>query len=188
MSLFPQTSLSPPPPFSQREVTTSSSGYGICYNVHIQNIGWQGWRCNGAMAGTTGESLRIEALAVHVLMPHNRTARFCIRGHIQNIGWQGMRCERLDYYGGEYGRDLVIGTTGQALRLEAVRFSFMNCYCADLRAVAHVQNIGWQQPFVGDDITIGTTGQSLRFRGCRAPIDQLLNQIWGNVNEQITRS
>jgi hypothetical protein len=32
------------------------------YRVHVQNIGWQEWKKLGQMAGTTGQSLRLEAI------------------------------------------------------------------------------------------------------------------------------
>ena len=34
----------------------------LCYEVHVQNIGWQGKKKDGETAGTTGKSYRIEAV------------------------------------------------------------------------------------------------------------------------------
>lgn len=34
----------------------------LCYEAHVQNIGWQGKKKAGEMAGTTGKSYRIEAV------------------------------------------------------------------------------------------------------------------------------
>ena len=34
----------------------------LCYEVHVQNIGWQGKKKAGETAGTTGKSYRIEAV------------------------------------------------------------------------------------------------------------------------------
>src|ERR1044072_6656951 len=40
----------------------------VCVNAHVQNIGWQGWRCGRSgwpvEVGTTGQALRVEALAI----------------------------------------------------------------------------------------------------------------------------
>ncbi len=36
------------------------------YRVHIQNIGWQAWKKLGQMAGTTGQSLQIEAIEIRL--------------------------------------------------------------------------------------------------------------------------
>ncbi len=34
----------------------------VVYTGHVQNIGWQGWRANGATIGTSGRALRVEAI------------------------------------------------------------------------------------------------------------------------------
>lgn len=38
----------------------------LYYEAHVQDIGWQGVRSNGEMAGTTGQSKRIEAVRIWV--------------------------------------------------------------------------------------------------------------------------
>lgn len=73
--------------------------------------------------------------------------------HVQNIGWMPQTTQ-------------TIGTTGRALRLEAVRL-----YGFPLDYQAHVQNIGWM-PWVGASHegvgeTAGTTGRSLRMEAIR---------------------
>ena len=42
-------------------LNNADKNLNIKYQVHVQNIGWQGEKQNGEMAGTTGESLKIEA-------------------------------------------------------------------------------------------------------------------------------
>jgi uncharacterized protein YjdB len=116
----------------------------ICYNVHLQDIGWQGARCNGEIAGTTGESRRVEAIVIAV---STDVGSVCYNSHIQDIGWQGSRCN------GE-----ISGTTGQSRRLEATAIAVATgsvCYNA------HVQDIGWQGTRCNGQIA-GTTGQSRR--------------------------
>ena len=73
--------------------------------------------------------------------------------HVQNIGWMPQTTQ-------------TIGTTGRALRLEAVRL-----YGFPLDYQAHVQNLGWM-PWVGASHegvgeTAGTTGRSLRMEAIR---------------------
>ncbi len=127
----------------------------ICYQAHVQNIGWQDFVCDGEVAGTTGQSLRMEAIRI-ILVNAPRHMSVCYRAHVQNIGWQPFVCN---------GR--VAGTTGQSLRMEAIQIVLFNahhrfavCY------QAHVQNIGWQ-PFVCNGRVAGTTGQSLRMEAIR---------------------
>lgn len=43
------------------EMVVSPDVGEVGYDTHIENIGWQGYRYNGAMAGTVGSALRMEA-------------------------------------------------------------------------------------------------------------------------------
>ncbi|WP_186843818.1 hypothetical protein [Acetobacterium tundrae] len=43
-------------------------GYSVQYLVHGENYGWtQGWKADGAIAGTTGQSLRLEVIQIKVV-------------------------------------------------------------------------------------------------------------------------
>jgi hypothetical protein len=85
------------------------SGTDICYQAHVENIGWQGEVCgNGQQVGMTGQGLRMEAFRMWLRNPNGK--RICYQAHVENIGWQGEVCD-----GG------VAGTTGQKLRVEAVK-------------------------------------------------------------------
>lgn len=43
-------------------------GYSVQYQVHIQDYGWsQGWQADGAIAGTSGESKRLEAVQIKIV-------------------------------------------------------------------------------------------------------------------------
>jgi len=35
--------------------------------VHVQDYGWQAWKRDGAMAGTSGESKRLEGIEIRVI-------------------------------------------------------------------------------------------------------------------------
>jgi uncharacterized protein YjdB len=123
-------------------------GRKVCYSAHIENVGWQSWVCDGAVAGTVGQSLRMEAISI---ITHG-TGGICANAHIQNIGWQGRKCAKD-------GGEVTVGSTGQSLRMEALELSpGTGTICAN----AHVQNIGWQGKKCGSSITVGTIGQSLR--------------------------
>ena len=132
------------PAVKARLATTRS----ICYDAHVQNIGWQGWVCDRSVAGTTGQSLRMEAIAIVT----SNTGGICAQAHVQNYGWMGVDCE-------PDGTEALVGTTGLGLRMEALALQVGNGgICAD----AHVQDIGWQGLTCGNPIQVGTTGQSLR--------------------------
>ncbi len=44
----------------------SSVNKSIRYRVHVQDIGWMDWVSNGQIAGTTGQSKRIEAIQIEI--------------------------------------------------------------------------------------------------------------------------
>ena len=118
---------------------------GNLYRSHIQNIGWQGYVNAGQISGTTGRSLRIEAIQIN-------SKQVQYRVHMKDLGW-GAWCTG----------NAVAGTTGESRRIEAIQFKSSR----NMRAQGHIQNIGWQKEVVGKDITIGTTGKSLRLEAFR---------------------
>lgn len=128
---------------------SAASTPSIYYKTHCQNIGWTGNSYNGTMSGTTGQSLRVEALQVRI---SGISGNVLYRSHCQNIGWTSWSKN------GE-----TSGTTGQSLRVEAVEIklsgSIANYY--DVVYRTHCQNIGWTS-WSKNGATSGTTGQSLR--------------------------
>ena len=117
----------------------------VQYQAHIQNIGWQGYVIDGQQAGTTGKSLRIEALNLNLInAPSNVKIKY--QAHIQNIGWQNWN---------ENGA--MAGTTGKSLRMEAIRIKLENADNYSIQYRTHVQNIGWQE-WCYDGEMAGTVG------------------------------
>jgi uncharacterized protein YjdB len=138
--------------------------FDVYYRVHVQNIGWMGWAKNGEAAGTTGKALRIEAIQVKLVAKGGaapssndsatsdwfRTNGVSTTAHVQNQGWKASV------------NTGVAGTTGKALRLEALKLSLANApYSGSIVYQTHVQNIGWQSQ-VSDGALAGTTGKALR--------------------------
>lgn len=92
------------------KVNTTLAG-SIKYRVHVQNIGWMDWKKDGEEAGTTGKSLRIEAMQIQLTSELSDKYDVYYRVHVQNKGWLGWAKN------GE-----IAGTTGMSLRVEAVQF------------------------------------------------------------------
>ncbi|WP_158094414.1 C39 family peptidase [Collinsella sp. An7] len=44
-----------------------ANDWDIWYRVHAANIGWMGWTCNGAAAGTTGKNYAVEAVQIKLV-------------------------------------------------------------------------------------------------------------------------
>jgi uncharacterized protein YjdB len=46
---------------------TDTDKYIVEYQAHVQNIGWQNWVKDGEVAGTTGQSKRMEAIKIRIV-------------------------------------------------------------------------------------------------------------------------
>ena len=138
----------------------------VSYSAHVQNIGWQGAVAQGQQAGTTGQSLRLEAIQVN-LNTDGADLGVQYRTHIQNIGWES----------GWHNRGEVSGTTGRSLRLEAIQMKLTGADADkyDLYVRVHAQNIGWMgwAKASGDSVaTAGTSGASYRLEAIEIKIVQ----------------
>ncbi|MBR3225748.1 MAG: S8 family serine peptidase [Atopobiaceae bacterium] len=105
----------------------------VRYRSHVQNIGWQGWKANGALSGTSGKGLRLEGLKVELVgAPYSGGIEY--RTHIQNIGWQGMRANGA-----------MSGTSGRGLRLEALELRLTGDMATHYNVWyrVHAQDFGW---------------------------------------------
>lgn len=131
----------------------------VRYQTHVQNIGDQDWKKDGEIAGTTGRSLRVEALAIKTADPEYLGAdgSICYQAHVQDIGWQDWRRN------GTYA-----GTTGRGLRMEALRIKLEGDLAEkyDIYYSTHVQNYGWMA-WAKNGEESGTKGLSLRVEAVR---------------------
>lgn len=134
---------------------------GITYSAHVQNIGWQEWKLNGERAGTSGKSLRLEAIKI-ALTNSGMKGDVEYRTHMQNIGWKPW------VSGGK-----VSGQTGKGLRMEAVQIRLTDELADNYNVIyrAHVQNIGWQE-WVSNGQKAGTSGKSLRVEGIEIRLER----------------
>lgn len=131
------------------------------YRVHIQNIGDQGGRSWGAVAGTTGRSLRLENIRITAPSNTGMTGGVEYRSHVQNIGWQDWVANGAES-----------GTHGRSLRMEAVSIKltgelskYYNVYYR-----VHVQNLGWLG-WAKNGQDAGTIGYSYRLEAIQIRLE-----------------
>lgn len=114
----------------------------LTYRSHVQNDGWQEEKQESEMAGTTGESKRIEAISVG-LENNTYQGNLEYRSQIQNKGWESNwtkadSVSSVNHYS---------GTQGEAKRLEAIQIrltgELANHYNVLYRA--HVQGYGLEE-------------------------------------------
>ncbi len=94
---------------------TQGFDFGMTYQTHIQDIGWEadtdrGWKSDGAMSGTQGESKRLEAIQIKLTGTDADRFDIYYQVHAQNFGWMGWAKN------GESA-----GTAGYSYRLEAIK-------------------------------------------------------------------
>lgn len=115
-------------------VQTQASKPSISYEAHVQSIGWQPAVTNGATAGTTGRSLRVEGIRISLTGKGRPSGGVEYRMHVQNIGWQ------------KWARNGALGgTSGRSLRVEAFQLRLYGAMAEqyDVWYRVHVQNVGW---------------------------------------------
>ena len=132
----------------------------ILYQAHVQDIGWQNTVMNYETSGTTGRSLRMEALRISLSDDLLALGGVSVRAHVQDIGWMSP-----------VGNNEVVGTTGQSKQLEALQISLTGELANKFDIVyrTHVQDIGWQS-WKKNGQTSGTTGQSKRIEAIQIAI------------------
>ncbi|MDR1567530.1 MAG: Ig-like domain-containing protein, partial [Streptococcaceae bacterium] len=115
------------------KVTVTAKTPHVSYQTHVQNIGWQDYKTDGAQSGTSGKALRLEAIRIKLTnLPE--TGGISYRTHVQNIGWQNYVSDNA-----------LSGTSGKALRLEAIQIKLTGNLAAsyDVYYRVHAQNFGW---------------------------------------------
>jgi uncharacterized protein YjdB len=121
----------------------------VQYSAHVQDKGWMPFVSDGQTAGTTGLSLRMEALTMN-LTNVSAGAGISYSVYVQDKGWMPALSD------GE-----TAGTIGQSKRMEAIKINLNGLPGYSVEYRVHVQNIGWM-PWQRDGAVAGTTAQSLR--------------------------
>ena len=105
----------------------------VQYSAHIQDIGWKSYVSDGSTAGTTGKSLRLEALKIKLTdMKCGGGIRYS--SHVQDIGWQPFTTNNS-----------ISGTVGKSKRVEAIKIELTGeiaDYC-DVYYRVNVVGYGW---------------------------------------------
>ncbi|MCL1797525.1 MAG: S8 family serine peptidase [Eggerthellaceae bacterium] len=142
----------------------SVKGVNITYFTHVQNVGNQAAVANGAMSGTSGRGLRVEALRINMVNNTGLSGNIEYQTQIQNIGWQGWKSAKTDGKSDKFVTGSLSGTSGQALRLETLRIRLTGDLAKnyDVYYRVHVQNVGWMGWAKNGEEAAGSVGLGLR--------------------------
>ena len=126
----------------------------VLYTTHVQDVGWQKYVKDGEMAGTTGRSLRLEAIKIKLKDTTDGNIEY--RTHIQNVGW-GTIFKKNDEQS---------GTSGMSLRIEAIEIKLTGKISEyyDVYYRVHAQGFGWLD-WAKNGEQAGTAGYSYRLEG-----------------------
>ena len=140
-------------------------------------MGWQSYVADDVMSGTTGKSLRLEAIQIRLTGAIAEQYDIYYRTHIQDKGWLGWAMN-----------DGKSGSSGLSKRLEAIEIRLVekggkapgsteNAYLTNKKEAnptisyrTHVQNEGWQA-YVTGGVMSGTKGKSLRLEAIQIKVN-----------------
>lgn len=139
------------------KAVTALEDTNVTYRTHVENFGWQDWTGDEKISGTSGRSLRLEAIEVKAYNLRNGIA-IEYKTHVQNIGWQ---------YNWTSSGELS-GTTGKGLRLEAIKIKLtgVDANQWDVYYQVHAQNYGWLD-WAKNEESAGTEGLGLRLEAIK---------------------
>lgn len=142
-------------------VVAGENNVNVEYRTHVQSFGWQGWKYNGVMSGTSGKAKRLEGINIK-LTNKPYSGRIVYTTHVQSIGWQGNENNVNTWF-----RDgQMAGTSGRAKRLEAIRIALTGEMAEhyDVYYRVHAQTYGWLA-WAKNGEAAGTAGLSKRLEG-----------------------
>lgn len=131
----------------------------ICYNAHVQDVGWMDWRCAGQSVGTVGHSLNLEALNLSTTIPGGICARVFL---YYAAAWERWVCRS------NTNETITVGTVGQNRAIEALQVRLDFSAPAMIRGKAHMRDLGWQ------DFTEWDRNIMVGFPGSRRPVEAVL--------------
>ncbi len=132
----------------------------VTYRTHVQTYGWQGWKKNGAISGTSGQSKRLEGINIK-LSSKPVSGGIKYRTHVQTYGWES----------GWKSNGAMSGTSGQSKRLEAIQI-MLTGQMADKYNVwyrVHAQRFGWMG-WTSNGYSAGTQGYAYRLEAIQIVI------------------
>lgn len=159
----------------------------ITYSVHCQKYGWMTPVSNGAMAGTSGESKRLEAICIGIDSNgavdeegNPLTGGIRYRTHVQNYGWQDWVSSEIDGDSVTLMIDdyIYAGTMGESKRLEGIEIELTGDIAKyyDVYYRTHVQGYGWMNAVSNGNMS-GTTGESKRLEAIEISLVKKNQQV-----------
>lgn len=139
----------------------------VAYRTHVQSFGWQGWKYNGQMSGTSGLAKRLEGIEINLTnKDYEGGIAYCT--HVQTFAWQGADLDDPTTW--KQDGDMA-GTSGEAKRLEAICITLTGEMADhyDIYYRVHAQSYGWLG-WAKNGNPAGTAGYAKRLEGIQIAI------------------
>jgi len=159
-------------------ISNSDLAGSVEYRTHVQEIGWQGYVKDNQLSGTSGKSLRLEAIQIRLTGEIANAYDVYYRVHIEDKGWLNWAKNSES-----------AGSQSAAKRLESIQIKLVKKGEAapegngkafligneakrpdeikpTVNYQTHVQNIGWQGVVKNGEIA-GTSGKNLQLEAIK---------------------
>ena len=149
------------PTSNTNPVVPGADTVNVAYRTHVQSYGWQAWKYNGQMSGTSGQAKRLEGINIE-LRNKDCSGDIVYTTHVQTYGWQGSETDQSKWF--KNGQ--MAGTSGEAKRLEAICINLTGEMAEkyDIYYRVHAQSYGWLG-WAKNGAPSGTAGYGKRLEG-----------------------
>jgi len=130
--------------------TSTIVDLGVEYEVFVEGYGWTPTSRNGFLAGTTGQSKRIEKVRIRLMGVNSKKINVEYNVHVQDHGWMGFVADGAE-----------TGVEGKRIEAIQIRLKGDDSPKYSIEFRSHSQNVGTQD-WAKDGELSGTEGGCLR--------------------------
>ncbi|MBR3834391.1 MAG: hypothetical protein IKJ73_08730, partial [Lachnospiraceae bacterium] len=162
----PKTGKSPivnyPSTSNENPIVPGEDTPNVVYRTHVEKYGWQAWKYNGQMSGTSGESKRLEGIEIK-LTNKDYEGGIAYTTHVEKYAWQGTDLNNPATW---RQNGAMAGTSGESKRLEAICITLTGEMAEhyDVYYRVHAESYGWLG-WASNGAPAGTAGHSKRLEG-----------------------
>ncbi len=155
----------------QNAAAEAASAPQISYQTHVQKIGWQDFKYDGDISGTSGSGLRLEGIKINISGSDDLGVSY--RTHVQGYGWQSYVSDGA-----------MSGTSGEGKRLEAIQMKLTgrDADRYDIYYRVHTQSYGWLG-WAKNNMAAGTEGLSKRLEAIQIVLVKKGESAPGDTDE-----
>ena len=147
--------------FLSMAIAKANGTAGITYRAHVAYYGWLNWTSDGEMAGTTGESRRMEAIKIK--LTGDMKGDVIYQTYVRDMGWQD-----------EVKNSETAGTVGESKQIEAIKIRLDGDVKSKYNILyrVHLKDKGWLD-WVSNGAMAGSDTDSLRIEAIEIKLEEI---------------